>query len=31
MNLVSSPGPSITMKRVCFVNLLQYITGGEYL
>jgi hypothetical protein len=31
INLVSCPGSSLTMKRVCSRNLLRYLTGGEYL
>ena len=31
LNLVSSPGSSLTMKRVCSINILRYLTGGEYL
>lgn len=31
LNLVISPGSSLTMKRVCSRNLLRYLTGGEYL
>jgi hypothetical protein len=31
LNLVSSPGSSLTMKRVCSRTLVRYLTGGEYL
>jgi hypothetical protein len=31
LNLVSSLGSSLTMKKVCFKNLVRYLTGGEYL
>lgn len=31
LNLVNRPGSSLTIKKVCYKNLLRYIIGGEYL